>query len=431
MHQACETYLKSADSFQVKERCWRVELFQLVSGTVFFCSMFFFGQSAIAGCSSFSRLITNGSYAVADAQGKVYAGCNIDTPFVPASILKISTALSALSLLGADFRFTTQFFTDEQDNLYIRGTGDPLLISEEINLIYAALQERGVRRINSIFIDPSNFALEHQVPGQENSSNPYDAPVGPVVVNFNSVGVKVSRRRDITSSEPQTPMLPIMKRMAAGYLPGRYRINICSGGCVPDTQMAMYTTELFRALQNQTGIPGTGDAGIKSVPAHATLVYTHKNTNDLEYLISTMLKYSSNFIANLIYLRCGTARFGFPATWQKADKAVHEEIKRQLGSEAAGTIIQQDGAGLSRNNRVTARTMLTLLAAFRPYVALMAKKMGVPTKSGSMKGIYNYAGYLKDGGCYVVMLNQSKNMRNTILKKVLQHNFPTANIGRR
>jgi D-alanyl-D-alanine carboxypeptidase/D-alanyl-D-alanine-endopeptidase (penicillin-binding protein 4) len=379
-----------------------------------------------AACPSFSDLIRNGSYGVANRDGVIISGCNLDTPFVPASILKIATALAGFELLGSDFRFSTFFYTDNRNNLYIKGTGDPLLVSEEVARIFIALQARGVERINSIFIDPSLFALEHQVPGRENSGNPYDAPVGPVVVNFNSVPVEVTKKRNVISSEPQTPTLPIMRQVAKNYLPGKYRINVCIGSCNPDRQMARYTAELFRAMQQKAGIPGSGSEGIRQVPPTARLVYVHKNSKDLEYLTGSFLKYSSNFISNLVYLACGAKRFGYPATWNKANRAVHEVLARALGKERADRIVHVEGAGLSRQNRISARTMLTLLETFRPHAGLLRRRMGVLTKSGSLKGVYNYAGYLPDGKTYVILLNQQRNTRRAVLSRLKKGRYPVA-----
>ena len=398
---------------------------------VFTCCAASYGQAASAVCPSFSKLIQKGAYGVSDTQGNIISSCNSDTPYIPASILKIPTALAAFSILGQEYRFKTRFYTDSRDNLYIKGFGDPLLISEEINLIFDELGQRGVQRINSILIDTSSFALEQQVPGRESTDNPYDAPVGPVVVNFNSVAVRVTKNRTVVSGEPQTPTLPIMLQAAKDYLPGSYRINVCTGHCLPKSQMARYTTELFRAIQKKAGIPGQGESGIRKVPPDARFVYEHLNSKDLEYLSLSFLKYSSNFIANLVYLACGAEKFGYPATWDKADRAVHQELVKQLGQKTASAIIQEEGAGLSRNNRITARTMLTVLKAFRPHAYLLGKRMGVLTKSGSMKGIYNYAGYLKDGSAYVIMLNQSRNTRRAVLAQLKKGHYPKGTKGKK
>jgi D-alanyl-D-alanine carboxypeptidase/D-alanyl-D-alanine-endopeptidase (penicillin-binding protein 4) len=387
------------------------------------------GSTASASCSPpLSKLIQKGGYGVSDTEGKIISSCNIDTPYVPASLFKIPTALAAFAILGPEYRFKTRFHMDNEDNLYIEGFGDPLLISEEIVLILDALKKRGVKRINAIFIDPANFALEHRVPGREDSDNPYDAPVGSTAVNFNSVAVRVKKKgrmkSRIVSAEEQTPTLPIMRSLLKGYPPGRFRINICKGNRRKEPQIARYTTELFRALQQKADIPGDGKTGIKPVPATARLVYEHYNSKNLKELTSSFLKYSSNFIANSVYLTCGAKKFGYPATWAKAERAVHEELVRQLGDKTAAAMIQKEGAGLYRGNRVTVRAMLKLLKAFRPHASLLRKYRGIPSKSGSMKGIYNYAGYLNNGNAYVILLNQTRNQRGPVLDLLKKGRFP-------
>jgi serine-type D-Ala-D-Ala carboxypeptidase/endopeptidase (penicillin-binding protein 4) len=369
----------------------------------------------------YSKLIQNGAYGISDLQGKIIAGCNLDTPYIPASILKVPTALAALSILGPEYRFKTRFYTDVQDNIYIQGFGDPMLTSEEIRLIFNELQQRGLRQINTIFIDASNFALEYQSPGSEFSNNPYDAPVGPTVVNFNSVPVRVTQQGAVFSGEEHTPLLPLMTELAADISPNTWtRINICRGSCNATHEMARYTAQLFRALQHEAGIPGQGHLSLKHVPPEAKLLYEHRSSKSLQELTASFLTYSSNFISNLVYLAIGAEKLGWPATWAKADQAVHQELERQLGAKTAAAIIHQDGSGLCRNNRVTARAMLEVLQAFRPYAELMRKHEGVPTKSGSMKGVWNYVGYLADGKPYVILLNQTANRRIPILQLLLK-----------
>ncbi|MGR0481757.1 MAG: D-alanyl-D-alanine carboxypeptidase/D-alanyl-D-alanine-endopeptidase [Candidatus Electronema sp. V4] len=384
------------------------------------------GKNALAaGCPPpYAGLIQNGAYAVADLQGTVVESCNLDTPYIPASILKVPTALAALAILGPDYRFKTRFHTDAQDNLYIQGFGDPLLISEEIRSIFNALKLRGLRQVNNVYIDISQFALEHQSPGSEFSSNPYDAPVGPTAVNFNSVPVRVTREGLVFSGEPNTPFLPLMIETAQGYPAGSHRINICRGSCNADRQMARYAAQLFRALQAEADIPGQGHLALKRAPSDARLIYEHRSSKNLQELTSSFLKYSSNYISNLVYLAVGAEKFGWPATWAKAERAVRQELERQLGAKTAADIAHRDGSGLCRTNRVTARAMLEVLRAFRPHAWLLRKHGGVPGKSGTMNGIYNYAGYLDDGRAYVILLNQWGNKRGQVLELLRNGGVP-------
>ncbi len=67
-----------------------------------------------------------------DAEGNELVAQNADEPFVPASVNKIVTAWLAMEVLGGDYRFETRFYLDDKRVLYVRGGGDPFLISEEL-----------------------------------------------------------------------------------------------------------------------------------------------------------------------------------------------------------------------------------------------------------------------------------------------------------
>lgn len=383
-------------------------------------------QVGYATCRSIADLSAQGAYGVAEADGQTIDSCNLDQPLVPASVLKIATVLSALRILGPAYRFRTEFYTDAQDNLYIKGFGDPTLMSEEITAIVEQLRRQGLRRVQTLFIDTSAFALETQVPGQENSERSYDAPVGPVSVNFNSVPLRKDATGRIESGEPWTPILPIMQELGQERPPGQYRVNICAQGCDPDARMAQYAGELFTTLLQQAGVAVAAMGGVRAVPAQERqLLYAHESTQMLREISNSLLHYSSNFMANLVFLTCGAKQFGYPATWKKAQQAVHLELVRQLGAPAA-SIVQVEGAGLSRQNRVTARAMLQLLAQFRPHADLLKKEHGTAIKTGTLTGVYNYAGYLPGGKAFVILLNQQANNRAALLERLKKAHVPLA-----
>lgn len=372
---------------------------------------------AQATCRSMADLITQGAYAVADSQGRLLDGCNSDRPLVPASILKIATVSAALAILGPDYRFRTEFFLDAQHDLFIKGFGDPSLVSEEIVGIAGQLRQQGLSRVKHIFVDASAFALEHQVPGQEASDNPYDAPIAPLSVNFNAVPLIKEQGGRVGSGEPQTPTLPLMAELAQSYPPGRYRLNVCTQGCAADQRVARYSGELFAALLRQQGIAVAGYGGMQPAPSTAPLLYSHHSRQSLREISRSTLAYSSNFMANLIYLSCGAERFGYPATWAKARRAVHTTLTEQMGRNAEA-IVQIEGSGLSRENRVTAEAMLRLLAVFRPHRDLLNLEQGVALKTGTLTGVHNLAGYLPGGQSFVILLQQNANNRAAILARL-------------
>ncbi len=387
--------------------------------------LFFEGQVVHATCRSIADMTAHGAYGVATVDGQALDSCNMDQSLVPASILKITTVLAAFHILGPEYRFLTEFYIDKQSNLYIKGYGDPTLMSEEVSAIVAQLHRAGLRRVQTLFVDTTAFALSMQVPGRENSDNPYDAPVGPLSVNFNSVALHKDRAGRILSGEAYTPTLPIMLELGRHRSPGQYRVNICARGCDPDTRMAQYAAELFATLLQQAAIPVAAIGGVRSLPVRGSrLLYAHRSSQTLWEISRSMLHYSSNFMANLVFLACGAQQFGYPVTWEKAQLAVHKEMVRQIGSQSAASIAQVEGAGLSRQNRVTVRSMLRVLTRFRPYAALLKKERGASIKTGTLTGVYNYAGYLSDGKPFVILLNQQVNARAAVLARLKQQYAP-------
>ncbi len=61
---------------------------------------------------------------------------------------------------------------------------------------------------------------------------------------------------------------------------------------------------------------------------------------------------------------------------------------------------------------------MTVLKNFQPHYDLLSSRDGAWFKSGTLKGVYNYAGYIRQEERfypYVIMLTQPHNKRDTIL----------------
>ena len=96
--------------------------------------------SARAGVKeTIATLAPSATVLVVDSKGNELIAQNADTPFVPASVTKIVTSWLALEVLGADYRFETRFYLDDKRVLYVKGGGDPYLISEELAPLASAL----------------------------------------------------------------------------------------------------------------------------------------------------------------------------------------------------------------------------------------------------------------------------------------------------
>lgn len=362
-------------------------------------------------------LIENGGY-ICTKDGVEIKARAPEIAFVPASTIKVATSLAALKRLGPDYRFQTHFFIDSVGTLYIKGYGDPYLVSEEVSLILERLEAHGVNVINDIVIDDSAFQLPAETPSwSDNSLNPYDAANNALAVNFNTMGIKVTNKGQITSAEPQTPTLPIMQELGAALPTGNQRINISKS----TIHINRYTAELFRALQKKKGLAGNGKIRIAKVPEKLPAIYIHYSEKPLDAVIKAMLAASSNFIANQLFLTIGAMRYGYPATWDKGQRAIKEFYSEELGLQE-NVLYMEEGSGLSRRNRITPRAMVTVLEAFKPHMGLLRSYGGTRLKTGTLTGTYAYAGYFSNGSScdpFVILLNQQRNTRRQVLS-VLQ-----------
>src|ERR1700759_2452439 len=110
---------------------------------------------ALAGVKEkVATLASSGLVLVMDAKGNELLAQHADEPFVPASVTKIVTAWLAMEVLGGDYRFETRFYLDDKRVLYVRGGGDPFLVSEELaELAPALVAAIGKKAITGMVLD--------------------------------------------------------------------------------------------------------------------------------------------------------------------------------------------------------------------------------------------------------------------------------------
>lgn len=365
-------------------------------------------------------LIDNGSILFLDEQGERLLQHNAEQVFIPASILKILTADAALSILGEEYRFKTEFYRNKKNSLGIKGWGDPFLISEEIEAIGKELKAQGVATIQSIHLDSGMF-LQEKIPGRSKTLNPYDALNGALVVNFNSLYVGRKKDGTVYSAEEVTPLTPLSRKKALTLSHGKKdRINLTGD----PKESLRYTGELFQEIFKQVGITIKQEKIEQgAITKEWSLQYTHYNSKPLPDILRGLLKYSNNYIANQIFLTIGAKSGGYPASLNRARKMIKQYIQKTY-RPPKGTIVMNEASGLSRENRINATQMIRILNRFRPYHSLLSNKRETFVKSGTLTGVYNYAGYIEtEKGLrpFVIILNQKKNHRDKLLNLLKQY----------
>jgi D-alanyl-D-alanine carboxypeptidase/D-alanyl-D-alanine-endopeptidase (penicillin-binding protein 4) len=344
---------------------------------------------AVAGVKEdVAALAPAGLVLVVDAKGNELLAQNADEPFVPASVTKIVTAWLAMEVLGADYRFETRFYLDSKRVLYIRGGGDPFLISEELAPLASALVGAvGKQPITGIVVDGSYYPSELRIPGIENSDEAYNALNTALAVNFDTIsGVRAGNT--VRSAEKQTPITPlaISEYLARGPHKGAGRISLSQD----PTVSLQYAGELIAAFIGRAGGRVTGKVSIGSVPAGLQPVYVHLQSRPLAEILVDLLRASNNFVANQVFLEIGAHRYGGPVSLDKSLKVANE----MLAAHGLATAIHnEEGSGISRNDRFTARGLAQVLELFAPHADMLHGHDGGTNKTGTMSGVSTLAGY--------------------------------------
>ena len=359
------------------------------------------------------------SILVADPAGRIIIAKHEHQKLVPASILKIFTALGALYYLGSDYRYVTEFFLDQNSNLKIKGYGDPLLISEVINVISRLLAGLigSATIINDIIVDDSYFNRPLTIPGISSSTQPYDAPNGALCVNFNTVFFKRTQAGYV-SAEAQTPLLPYAENKIKALKPKGGRIVLSQ----VEKENTIYAGQLFRYFLARHGVQLRGAVKPGRVDKSADkLIYRYVSRFTLPRINAKLLEHSNKFTTKQLLISCGIKKFGQPGNLEKGVATLVNFAADNLQIKDM-TIVE--GSGISRKNRVSANQMLRVLAKFEPHRRLMRRQGREYYKTGTLHGINTRAGYIASGNGgsyrYVVMINTPGKSTKPVMRKLLK-----------
>ena len=380
-----------------------------------------------------------------DAVSIVVQSVDSDTPLLshlpdtarnPASVMKVVTTWAGLELLGPAYQWRTEaYFLGDFDgrvldgDLALKGYGDPELVLEEFWKLLRGLRRTGLEEIRGdLVLDDTYFEVNEDDPGAFDGQpfRAYNVVPNALLVNFKTVLFQFyaeplgKRVRVVT--EPPLPNLQVRNGLelvegpCRGYqaginlqIPDAAASRVQLSGQFPsrcnyyELSRAVlahdaYAYGLFRTLWDELGgeLRGTSRSAPVQEGARPALSW---RSAPLGEVIRSINKNSNNVMTRQLLYTIGAETFGAPGTRDKGIAAIRDFLAAQ-GFDLASLVID-NGAGLSRNERISAGLLADILrAAHRsPYAAEFIASLSLGGLDGTTRRRFN--GHAEAGRMHV------------------------------
>lgn len=249
--------------------------------------------------------------------GKLLEGHQTDLALIPASTTKVVSTYALLKTWKPDYELETEVWGDLRSgtvrgDLVFKGSGDPAFVSERIWLLAQRLKDKGVVRVmGRVRLDQSAFDGQQYGNGWGNTTSDATPPILPLSVNHN---------RDENGRIVRNP-----EKLAV---------------------------EIITRILREAGIAVEG----ATLPPSENQKITALASPPLRELIQGINKFSNNFSIEMLVKRFGEG------SWPRGIARIQDFYKGVLDL-GPDKIALTDGSGLSKDNRLSARTLAIVLRA--------------------------------------------------------------------
>lgn len=378
-------------------------------------------------------------------------------PMNPASVMKLVTTYAGLELLGPAYVWQTPVYIDGpvrsgtlQGNVYLRGQGDPKMVMERLWLLLRRLQGQGIRQIaGDIVLDHSAFVLPAHDPAAFDGEplRPYNAAPDALLLNFKAVVFNLvpDPAAGVARVQMEPPLAGVQAPATvplapAGTACGDWRANLradwsdatrvvlrgaYAAACgerswaMAYADPARYAQRAVEGMWRELGGQLTGTVRSGTVPRHLEPTWVATSPS-LAEVVRDINKYSNNVMAQQLWLTLGWQQHGV-GTPENARAAVRQWWRTRW--DEADLPAMDNGAGLSRQTRITAQALARMLQAawaspVMPELLASLPVTGVDgtlrrsrasarahLKTGSLRDVMAVAGYVHatDGRRYVLV----------------------------
>lgn len=354
----------------------------------------------------------------------------------PASAIKLVTTLAALELLGPAHAFRTEVLATAEPaggvlagDLVLKGGGDPKLTVERFWLLLRQLRARGIHEIRGdVILDRSFFVAPPHDPAKFDGEARRAYNVGPdaLLLNFKAVDFRfVPEGNGVrVLAEPDMPTIEVLSRLKTVKEPcGNWRRGLkytvdeigllatvefsgtypaeCGEKTLPLSiyDPDRYAEAMFRWLWSETGGKFLGKVRAGTAPANALPVLRFES-EPLAQLVRDVNKFSNNVMARQVYLSLSAGKDGTPGETKASERVVREWLAAK--GIAAPELVIENGAGLSRADRISAANLAGVLrvAWASPVMPELVSSLSLFAVDGTFKlknGAFAGRAHLKGG----------------------------------
>lgn len=421
--------------------------------------------------------------------GDVLQGLHAATRRGPASITKLVVAAAALDTWPADKTFETRALAagkiedgELQGDLILHGDGDSTLDHRDLWMLAGQIRATGLRSIRGNVVahpvfGPLGCDNLDRCEALSRSDTAYNVPISALGVDYGTWCMEVDAVRRgapaaLRACGGVALPIPVEGRIDTvsptakeAYwaerrtVDGRDTLHV--GGTVREGKLqqihramsdpALGAALLLRQMLVELGVRVTGSGQVRhEAPPAIAITLARVQGLALREQLGRMLRYSNNYVADLLTLNIAAARGARPPEQLGEASEVLARFVQGSGDEGADAPRLYSGSGLTPENRLSAAEMVSMLAtqyhdaetfsAFygglvvprqAPYAFLRRGNAAwldrVALKTGTMndpRSVCAVAGYLrrKDGGwmAFAVMVNGSERKRRVPLYKAME-----------
>ena len=359
-----------------------------------------------------------------------------DAPANPASVMKLVTTYAALDLLGPAFTWDTPVYLDAAPrggvlagNVYIKGQGDPKLVVERLWLLMRRLRAQGIEAIDGdIVLDHGAFAVPAHDPALFDGEpwRPYNAAPDALLLNYKAVamGFVPDVAAGVARVYYEPPLaqvdLPATVPLAApGSACGDWRAGLRAdfadparialqgvypAACgervwpVAPADPAGFAARAVQGMWREIGGRLTGRVRSGSVSAGLVPVFS-ATSPALAEVVRDINKHSNNVMTQQVLLTLALQKTG-TGSFDGARAVLAQWWRQRVG--ATDALVVDNGAGLSRDARLTARALARMLqhAWASPVMPELMASLPIAGVDGTLRrsaGLAAGSAHLKTG----------------------------------